>query len=160
MMPPTVPIKLAPFISAKDDWLVVGSNPSWLSSTSTPNLQIPADAANSPFVDTVSMQWLPSLLDLIDQQAPPTDSDAKQGLALIRSLHLETATITGYGSIDPAGKASTGTAEITNWDWHAALDAIVTAAQTWKPTPHKGHDLLKPTPPPATPDAPYVQKGI
>jgi len=143
MVPPTMPFKLAPFISAKDDWLVIGSNPTWLSSTSTPNLQMPPNSDGSPIVETVSMQWLPSLLDLIQQQAPADDTDVKQGLDLVRSLHLETATASAYYHMDPTGANSAGTAEVTNWDWHAAIDAVVTAAQNWKPSEKpKGHNLL------------------
>jgi len=144
MVPPTMPFKLAPFISAKDDWLVVGSNPSWLSSTSAPNLQLPANSEGSPVIESVSMQWLPSLLDLVQQQASADDTDVNQGLDLVRSLHLETATASCYYHIDPSGANSAGTAEVTNWDWHAAIDAAVTAAQNWKPSEKKkGHNLLK-----------------
>jgi hypothetical protein len=146
MMPPNVPLKLAPFISAKDEWLVIGSNPSWTASTSpTPALQIPAYAVGSPMVGILSFRFLPAVFDLVEQQAPPDDPDVKQGIALARGLHLETSTWTTGGYDDPAGHYSRSTIEIANWDWRAALDNTVTAIQNWKPSPteHKGHNLLK-----------------
>lgn len=148
MVPPTVPVKLEPFMSAKDDWLVVGSSPSWTASTSTPNLQMPASASGAPIVYLAKMNWLPPLLDVIEQQAPAGNTDAKQGFAIVRGLHLENSEYTSVCHFDPAGTWSTGTSEITGWDWHSALDNTVSAIENWKSAPAPanpaGHDLLKP----------------
>jgi hypothetical protein len=144
MVPSNVPVKLAPFVSAKDDWLVIGSHPTWTASTAAPSLRIPASATGAQFVSVLSMRWLPAIYTLIEKNTPADDTDTLQGLALAKGLHLETSLWSSAGRIDPAGRWSSAVGEVTNWDWRAALDNTVAAIQNWKPTPKnpKGHDLL------------------
>jgi hypothetical protein len=133
-LPLPVPLKLKPFLSAKDDWLVIGSHPMWTADEGAPTLAPPAAAANSSSLFLLSLQWLPSMMTLVQALGGTQDSDAGQAFALVNALHLENSIWSSWTSCQSDGSI-VGGGQVTNWDWRTAITNAATAISNWKTTP-------------------------
>lgn len=132
VMSPIPSLPLNPTITAQDRWLEISSHPFWIKSAGrTPSLQIPAEAAGSPYVGVGNMKWVPAVLDLVEKSLPSKDDDAKHGLAVARGLHLENASWTYWGSADPSGSYNQATYEVRGWSLKDAIDNTVNEISAW-----------------------------
>ncbi|MGO8670041.1 MAG: DUF3352 domain-containing protein [Capsulimonadaceae bacterium] len=127
-VPAAMPVKVQPFMSAKDDWLVIGTHPMWVQADQTPRLSIPAEAAGSQSVGLSDMAWYTAILDFV---ATADSSDKVQTtVSLLRALHLETSHGAMWSKMSPSGDCIQAAMTMDGWDWRKAAADLAQVAST------------------------------
>ncbi len=105
----------------KDNWLVTGSHPDWISAGGRANLTLPDEAKDSEFAGVGNFSFLPSVLDWAEEEARGQDEGA---IDMFRSLELEKANWIMWSNIESDGKSSHMVMVLRNWDWRRSLKII------------------------------------
>ena len=142
-MSPIPSIPLTPIVAAQDRWLEISTHPFWITPAGrTPQLSLPDEAGKATYVSVGNLKWVPAVLDLVEKSIPPKETNAQQGLAIARGLHLETATWSAWSSIDPSGQYAVSTSELRGWDLKGAIDNTVAGvSKMLEAKPATGKDM-------------------